>query len=94
MEDGQPSTNPYEVHPTGPESKFSDTALTNLFNVHVTMLLHEERLVWQRYSVFIVAHAIIFGFLSRTTTPQSLTTILAALFGIVLCGMWLIFIMS
>jgi hypothetical protein len=51
----------------------------------------EQRLIWMRYSAFLIVHGIIFGFLKDSLSkPDESACILffAGILGLVICSMW------
>lgn len=77
-----------EVKPTGNKggAVYTDTALTNVFIAHVTLLNSERQTIWQRYNVMLLANSLVITFLTRT--DSALETLFGVIFGLVLCCVW------
>lgn len=76
------------VLPTAKEAgKYTDIALTGLFNAHVALVNSERQVIWQRYNVMILANTVVVSYVAQSDT-QSLETLFASGFGLLLCGLW------
>lgn len=93
MNGGEKDEYNYDVHPTGQTSatnQYSDTALTNLFVAHVSLVNSERQAIWQRYSVMLAGNSLLLGFLFGKAKAglEPIEMIFAVIFGWTLCVLW------
>jgi hypothetical protein len=67
----------------------SDAAMAVLFQTHVSICINSANLVWQRFSIMVIANSIIFSFL---TNKQGGVVIFGTFFGFFLCALWYLLI--
>lgn len=97
----------YQIHPTGPcgesqENLYTDTSLSNLFNVVANQINSTRQVLWQRYTAMLLANSLVFGLLIRVDEieqrcgPGSIELtqvdqrVMGATAGIVLCSFWIL----
>jgi hypothetical protein len=69
----------------------SPTTSESLFGIYVQFLSAERQLIWDRFSAMLVANTIILNALTNTYNDSTewLFTLIACVFGILLCIAWL-----
>src|SRR3989338_4081752 len=82
----------FEVKPTSAveeSNTYTDIALTNLAREHAAQVSSQRQVVWQVYSVMLIANSLVFGFM--TTPGRSLPEVsFGVALGVSLSIIWLI----
>lgn len=80
-----------DIKPTSTTpNQYTDIALTNLFNAHLSLLNSERHVIWMRYQSMLIANSIVFTLLARLDQPKTVPVVLGSIFGLALCLAWLV----
>ena len=75
-----------EILPVGEKELFVDQFWSGMYNTLCSFAQTEARLVWMRYSAFLVVHGLLFNFVKENNSLD--VVFFSGILGLVLCIVW------
>jgi hypothetical protein len=80
---------PYEAH-----QAYINMTVASLLNAHIATINSERQALWLRYTLILLANALLYGSFIQLEAPTTLQVGFAVGFGWALCAAWLVFTVS